>query len=124
MVREGLGRGAGAGAGCKNAGAARRPRGSAGEADQSREDEGAALLICGSPSLRHPEVRGEAAPRRMIGRGGATSVQVARPEPSPFEARPLRGRAPQGDGYRFGRERDQMRLRWRLVPVMVLAGAA
>src|SRR5258705_361632 len=45
MVREGHGRGAGAGAGCENAGAARRPRRSAGEADQSREDEGAAVLI-------------------------------------------------------------------------------
>src|ERR1700681_2399391 len=44
MVREGHGRGIGAGAGCQVTGAARRPRRSADEADQSGEDEGAALL--------------------------------------------------------------------------------
>src|ERR1700719_979969 len=44
MVREGHGRGIGAGAGCPRADAARRPRRSADEADQSGEDEGAAVV--------------------------------------------------------------------------------
>src|SRR5262249_18726239 len=42
--------------------------------------------------------RERSGPRRMIGEGRAARTQAAPSWPSPFEARSLRYRAPQGDG--------------------------